>query len=248
MLGPITDKRIECSKDTHKQGAESVLVRLDDNLVFEVNKNKLIDPYISQTVTATGEAKERDGRIKLQQVTPLPASEVKPGTPGFKLMDVRHFKLTGEKAAVQEKVRHELAMMPYVTEYDFISFTMADTTVILTGWTVRETNRDTAYNLVKRVQGVESVVNNIEVLPLGQMDMQIRAGVRANLQRFLSRYFWGSGAAIRIVVKSGEVILLGTVSSKSDSDVAYIQANQVRGVFKVFNLLKVESADGKSAK
>jgi len=68
------------------------------------------------------------------------------------------------------------------------------------------------------------------------------------LQRFLSRYFWGSGAAIRIVVKSGEVILLGTVSSKSDSDVAYIQANQVRGVFKVFNLLKVESADGKSAK
>ena len=37
MLGPITDGRIQCSKDTRKQGSNSVLVRLGDNLVLDVN-------------------------------------------------------------------------------------------------------------------------------------------------------------------------------------------------------------------
>ena len=82
-------------------------------------------------------------------------------------------------------------------------------------------------------------MNNIEVLPLGSIDMQIRAGARANLQRMLGRYFWGSGSDIKIIVKNGDVILLGNVANKSDSDIANIQANQVRGAFHVFNLLQV---------
>jgi hyperosmotically inducible periplasmic protein len=142
---------------------------------------------------------------------------------------------------IWEKVRHELAMMPYVTQYDFISFTMSDSNVILTGWTVRQTNRSDAYYAASSVKGVETVINNIEILPLGSYDMQIRSGVSLALQRNLSRYFWGSGSDIKIIVKNGQVILLGTVDSKADSDIASIQANTVRGVFKVFNLLRVQS-------
>jgi osmotically-inducible protein OsmY len=246
MLGPITEARMGCSKDTHKDGAEPVLVRINDNLVFDVNKGKMLKPLISQLVSATGELKEQDGRMKLESVNALPQGTVKPGSPGYELLDVRHFRLTGDAAKVQERVRHELAMMPYVTEYDFISFTMADARVILTGWTVRQTNRSTAYNLAKNVEGVESVTNNIEILPLGRMDMQIRAGVRAALQRNLSRYFWGSGSAIKVVVKNGDVILLGMVSNQSDVNIANIQANSVPGVFKVFNMLRVESKESKA--
>jgi osmotically-inducible protein OsmY len=117
--------------------------------------------------------------------------------------------------------------------------------VILTGWTVRQTNRDYAYNVVKDVKGVETVVNNIEILPLGSFDMQIRAGARAALQRNLSRYFWGSGSDIKIVVKNGQVILLGTVATKADSDIANIQVNSVRNVFKVFNMLRVDNSPQK---
>ncbi|MCX6628944.1 MAG: BON domain-containing protein [Candidatus Solibacter sp.] len=246
MLGPITEARLQCSKDTRKQGSNSVLVRLGDNLVLDVNKTKMIDPLISQIVSATGEVKAKDGRIKLAEVAPVAASTIKPGSADYKLLDVRHFKLTGDDAKTYEKVRHELAMLPYVSEYDFISFTMADRKVILTGWTVRQTNRSSAYNVVKDLPGVEQVTNNIEVLPLGSMDMQARAGVRATLQRVLSRYFWGSGSAIKIVVKNGNVILLGMVSSQSDIDLATIQANSVRGVFKVFNMLQVEAKSSKS--
>ena len=116
---------------------------------------------------------------------------------------------------------------------------MVGNDVILTGWTVRDTNRYEALNRVKSIEGVENVTNNIEVLPLGRNDMQIRAAARAALQRFLSRYFWGSGSDIKIIVKNGNIILLGTVASQADSDIANIQCNAVPMAFQVFNLLRV---------
>jgi hyperosmotically inducible periplasmic protein len=118
--------------------------------------------------------------------------------------------------------------------------------VILTGWTVRITNRGEAFNRVKSIEGVENIVNNIEVLPMGRMDMQIRSGARAALQRFLSRYFWGSGSDIKIVVKNGDIILLGTVATQADSDTANIQCRSVPGAFTVFNMLRVAGAEKKS--
>jgi len=244
MLGPITDARMQCSKDTHKQGSNAVLIRLADNLVIDVNKTKMINPLISQLVSATGELKVKDGTAKLSEIAPIAAGTVKPGSADYKLLDVRHYKLTGADAKLHESIRHELAMLPYFSEYDFISFTLADGNVILTGWTVRQTNRSSAYNVVKSLPGVESVTNNIDVLPLGSMDMQIRAGVRANLQRVVPRYFWGSGSAIKIIVKNGNVILLGLVASQADIDAANIQANSVPGAFKVFNMLRIEPKSG----
>jgi osmotically-inducible protein OsmY len=133
-------------------------------------------------------------------------------------------------------------MMPYISEFDFISFTQNGPDVILTGWTIRDTNRSTAYNSVKDIPGVESVVNNIDLLPLGSFDMQIRAAARAALQRQLSRYFWGNGSDIKIVVKNGQIILLGSVATKADSDIAFIQCNSVSGAFKVFNMLRVQAS------
>jgi len=245
MLGPISPERIECSQSTYKQGAAPQLVRLTDNLVFEVNKTKMLKEYVGKFVDATGEPKEKDGRIKLESVKGIEKPEIPPGAPGHELMDARNFRATGDRAKTYEKVRHELAMMPYISEFDFISFTMVGDDVILTGWTVRITNRSTAYNLVKNIEGVNKITNNIEVLPMGSFDMQIRAGARAALQRMLSRYFWGSGSDIKIVVKNGKIILLGRVATKADSDIANIQCNAVPNAFHVFNLLKVAPSEDK---
>ncbi len=239
MLGPITPERIECSLTTHKQGAAPQLVRLTDNLVFEVNKTKMLKDHVGKFVEATGEPKEKDGRLKLESVKAIDRPVIPPGAPGSELLDARNFRATGDRAKTFEKVRHELAMMPYISEFDFISFTMVGDDVILTGWTVRITNRSTAFNLVKNIEGVNKITNNIEVLPMGSFDMQIRAGARAALQRHLSRYFWGSGSDIKIVVKNGKIILLGRVASQGDVDIAGIQCNSVPNAFHVFNLLKV---------
>ena len=78
------------------------------------------------------------------------------------------------------------------------------------------------------------------------MDNQVRANARAKLQRMLPRYFWGSGSAIKIVVKNGNIILLGTVATKQDSDIASIQCGSVPFAFHVFNMLRVEPASEKA--
>ena len=244
MLGPITSSRIECSQKTHKEGSNPVLVRLLDNTVFDVNKQKMVKDHVGKLAEVSGEAKVNSGTIKLQSVKPEEASSIPQGDPARLLLDVRTYRTQGS-AATFEKVRHELAMMPYVTTYDFISFTMVGNNVILTGWTVRQTNRSEAYNRVKTVEGVDNIVNNIEILPLGSMDMQIRAGARGRLQKMLSRYFWGSGSDIKIVVKNGNIILLGSVAKKEDSDIANIQCSSVPFAFHVFNMLRVQEPAGK---
>jgi hyperosmotically inducible periplasmic protein len=240
MLGPVTTERIQCSQSTFKDGSLPVLVRLSNNMVFTVNNEKMLRPLVGQLAEASGEMKPKNGTMKLQDVKAITEQSIPSGDPARKLLDVRTYK-TDRSAQLFEKIRHELAMLNYISEFDFISFTLAGSDVILTGWTVRDTNRDDAYRAVKDIKGVESVVNNIDVLPLGSFDMQIRAGARAVLQRFLSRYFWGSGSDIKIIVKNGQLILLGTVSRKSDSDLAFVQCNALPGVFKVFNLLRVQS-------
>jgi osmotically-inducible protein OsmY len=243
MLGPISQARIECSQKTHKDGSNPAVVRLRDNLVLEPNKTKPFNPLVGKFAQVSGEVKLKDGNLKFKDVKEIAPTDIPSSDPGRKLLDVRTHKAPDAK--LYEKVRHELAMMPYISEFDFISFSLMGNEVILTGWTVRITNRGTAYNIVKSIEGVENVINNIEVLPLGSFDMQIRAGARAALQRNLSRYFWGSGSDIKIIVKNGNIILLGSVYSKSDSDIANIQCNSVPGAFKVFNMLRVQQQEKK---
>ena len=238
MLGPITSERTECSKKTYKDGSNAVLVRLANNMVLTVNKEKTIKPFIGQFATVQGQIKPKDGTVKVQSAAALSPDSIPKGDPSRKLLD--RGDAPSSNPALVEKIRHELASLPYMTEFDFISFTESQGEVILTGWTMRTTNRDGAVNGVRSIPGVESVVNNIDLLPVGSNDMQIRAAARAALQQQLSKYFWGSGSDIKIIVKNGNIILLGTVINKGDSDLAFIRCNSVRGAFKVFNLLKVQ--------
>jgi BON domain len=244
MLGPITPARTQCSQNTHKDGAEPVLVRLSNNMVFDVNKEKMVNKLVGQLVEASGELKIGEAQVKLKEVVPIQANSIPTGDPARKLLDVRTYRAPNAPQTY-EKIRHQLAMLPYISEFDFISFALVEDDVILSGWTVRQTNRNDAQNLVKNVEGVRSVTNNIDVLPLGSFDLRIRAGVRATLQMNLRRYFWGSGSDIKIIVKNGDVILLGAVTNSGDKDIAGIRCNSVPGVFHVFNLLRVAGAEQK---
>ena len=243
MLGPISESRIGCSISTAKDGANPVLVLLHNNMVLEVNNQKLLNNLAGQLALATGQVKVSDGTMKLVDVKPERATDIPANDPARKLLSEQHPRRENN-AKLYEKIRHELAMMPYVTNFDFISFSMSGTDIILTGWTVRDTNRSEAYNRVKRIEGITSLVNNIEILPLGSNDMRIRANARAQLQRTLSRYFWDSGSDIKIVVKYGDIVLLGAVATQSDIDKATLMCKQVNGAFHVFNLLRIRDKEG----
>jgi hyperosmotically inducible protein len=98
--------------------------------------------------------------------------------------------------------------------------------------------------VVKRIEGVTRVVNNIEVLPLSPMDNRIRIAEYRAIYGFpsLNRYALGALPPIHIIVKNGNVTLHGVVVSQADKNTAGIRANGVPGVFSVTNDLQVEKS------
>lgn len=142
------------------------------------------------------------------------------------------------------EVRNELVMMPFYGVFDNLSFKLDGYKVTLMGQVTRPTLKSEAENRVKRIEGVEGVVNNIEVLPLSPNDDRIRLAVfRAIFSHpTLQQYTLRAVPPIHIIVKNGNVSLEGVVARQMEKNVAGIQANQVPGVFSVKNNLVAESA------
>lgn len=141
-----------------------------------------------------------------------------------------------------KEVRHELVMLPYYSVFDNLAFSIDGDKVTLVGQVVRPSLKSDAEAVAKSVEGVASVVNNIEVLPLSPNDDRIRRAVYRSIYRnnVLQRYSLQAVPPIHIIVKNGNVTLVGVVASDMDKNVANIQANQVSGVFSVKNELMVE--------
>src|ERR1700687_2412299 len=75
---------------------------------------------------------------------------------------------------ITREVRHELLMLPYFGVFDNIVFKVDGYTVTLMGQVVRPTLKSDAENVVKHIEGVEKVENQIEVLPVSPMDDGLR--------------------------------------------------------------------------
>jgi hyperosmotically inducible periplasmic protein len=145
---------------------------------------------------------------------------------------------------IAREVRHELVMLPYYGVFDNLAYQVDGSTVTLVGQVTRPTLKSDAENVVKRIEGVERVVNDIEVLPLSPNDDRIRIAVYRAIygQTGLDRYALQAVPPIHIIVKNGQVDLEGMVSSQADKDMANIRANGVPGVFGVTNNLRVSES------
>src|SRR4051812_16142902 len=89
---------------------------------------------------------------------------------------------TGQKdsASVQrmaEAIRKQLVTLPQYGVFDDLHFAIKGSTVILRGEASRPTLKSAAENVVKKIEGVQNVENEIEVLPLSPNDDRIRAAV-----------------------------------------------------------------------
>jgi hyperosmotically inducible protein len=134
-----------------------------------------------------------------------------------------------------------LILLPYYSVFDNLGFRVDGDTVTLEGQVVRPTLKSDAENVVKNIEGVGKVVNNIEVLPLSPMDNQIRRAVYRAIfsEPGLSRYAESAVPSIHIIVKNGNVTLVGIVDNQGDKDLANIRAKGVSNVFSVTNNLVV---------
>lgn len=115
----------------------------------------------------------------------------------------------------------------------------------LFGQVTRPTLKSDAERVVKQIEGVERVINNIEVLPVSPNDDRIRLEAFRAIYGHpsLNRYALQAVSPIHIIVKNGNLTLEGVVAiaNEGDKNIANIQANSVPGVFKVTNNLRVET-------
>ena len=173
---------------------------------------------------------------------------------------------------VTKDVQKRLGSLTNYGVFDWITFGFHGKTVVLKGFASRPTLKSSAANALKGLEGVESVDNQIEVLPNSPNDDRIRAAVynRIYTQPALRKYKANQGSvaqamgpggrsvalmaggitndpprgyhAIHIIVKNGNVALYGVVNNESDKAIAGIQANSTPGVFSVDNDLVVAGA------
>ncbi len=142
-----------------------------------------------------------------------------------------------------EQVGRELMSLAYYTVFDELSFRVDAGKVTLSGQVTQSVLKVDAERAVRRIPGVVSVEDQIEVLPLSRVDDQIRRGVYYAVYGYgpLERYGLGSQPAIRILVKNGRVTLTGAVASQMDRMLVYERATSVPGVSSVTNYLLVET-------
>jgi hyperosmotically inducible protein len=148
-----------------------------------------------------------------------------------------------DEGQIAKQVRHQLLTLPYYGVFDDLAFRVDGSTVTLLGQVVNPVLKDDAGRSVKKIEGVTSVNNQIEVLPLSPMDDQIRrAEYRAIYgdPELSTRYGFRALPSIHIIVKNGHVTLEGVVANQMDKNVVGIRANGVPGVFSVENSLQVE--------
>jgi hyperosmotically inducible periplasmic protein len=143
---------------------------------------------------------------------------------------------------VAKKVQKELVTLPYYGVFDNLAFSVDGSIVTLYGQVVRPSTRKDAERRVARIEGVERVINQIEVLPLSSFDDSLRARTYRTLFRAggLYRYAMGANPSIHIVVNRGHVTLEGVVSNEGDKRLAELAARGVPGAFSVTNNLRSE--------
>src|SRR5262249_31553277 len=101
-----------------------------------------------------------------------------------------------------ERVREQLVTLPYYGVFDNLAFKVQGDTVVLYGQVVRPSTRSDAEHRVARIEGVDRVINQIQVLPLSPMDASIRRRVYRAVfrQDGLYRYALGANPSIHIIV------------------------------------------------
>ena len=146
------------------------------------------------------------------------------------------------QAKIMKAINHALIMLPYYGVFDNLAYLLQGRTVILQGQVVNPSLKPDAERAVKKVEGVDKVVNNIEILPPSPMDQQIRERVRQAIYGGygpLFKYSRNPNPPIRIIVKNSRVTLEGVVDSEGDKNLCTLRVNQISSVLSVTNNLRV---------
>lgn len=149
------------------------------------------------------------------------------------------------QSELAQQVRHALLMLPYYSIFDDLYFQLNGSVVTLEGacppeppWDIKSD----AEAAVKRIPGVTQVINNIKVLPLSNMDWQIRRAEERAIYgdpEIGTKYGYQAIPSIHIIVDNGHVTLDGVVDNQFDDTLIRTRANSVPNVFSVTDNLQI---------
>src|SRR5260370_42369612 len=119
--------------------------------------------------------------------------------------------------------------------FDNLAYKVDGNTVTLRGQVNNAVLKDSAEKVVKGIEGVEKVDNQIEILPPSPNDDRIRRQLARAIfnDPTLFRYSMGAVPPIHIIVNRGHVTLEGLVTNQPVNNVTGIRPNRAPGLFSV---------------
>ncbi len=145
----------------------------------------------------------------------------------------------GSPNRIAREVRHELVTLPGYRVFDYLNYRIDGSKVTLFGQVTRPLVKSDAEKAVQSIEGVSTVDDQIEVLPVSELDDRLRFAVYSAIysKPSLQKYQMGAVPPIHIIVMNHNVTLEGVVNSAGDKDLAGLAAKGVPGVFKLTNNL-----------
>jgi|SRR5580704_125963 hyperosmotically inducible protein len=145
---------------------------------------------------------------------------------------------------IEHQVRRELVTLPYYNLFDSLSFRNEGDLVTLIGKVTRPTLKSDAEKVVRQIEGIGTVRNQIQVLPFSASDDRLRLSLYRAIygNSVLQTLAIRSVPPIHILVENGHVTLEGAVANSLQKSVADLQANTVAGVVSVTNNLLVDES------
>lgn len=147
---------------------------------------------------------------------------------------------------LSREIHHQLAVLPYYSVFDYITFSMKGNNVTLSGQVLRRSLREHAEAAMRNIEGVGTVTNQIEVLPASLSDDDLRNSIYRALYEdsTLAHYATDNVPPVHIVVKNGAVALEGSVDSVADKKLAGLRAGGVSNLQGLRNNLIVRTKEG----
>ncbi len=186
---------------------------------------------LSGTVDSIG-VKERAG----QEISKVPG--IKSVTNNLQVADA-----PGGDDQVLGKIAHEVRLYPYYTIFDNIEASANAGRVKITGQVMEPWRKTDIGRLVSMVQGVKEIENDLEVLPLSPSDNAIRQRIARAIygNPLFIRYANEALPPIHIIVKNGNVTLVGYVHDEVEKATAFSAARFAATYFDLNNQLVVET-------
>lgn len=152
--------------------------------------------------------------------------------------------LPASDEAVTRTVAHEILTYPHYGIWDYVDFQVSGGRVLLTGEVTQPYKRSDLLRLVEQIPGVTEVTNQLEVLPLSDLDYRLRAQVARAIYSdpSLSRYAVQAIPPIHVIVNNGRVTLEGVVNNPLEKQIAGLRADAAGLSFgPIVNNLRVEN-------